>query len=376
MYKPEKLILTAGPSITQLEIDYVNDAVINWRNENRSWYIKRFESKFGEYIWTQYVLSTSSCTWALHLALAALWIWADDEVLVPDITRWATASAVRYVGAKPIFVDVDQKTRCILADAIEANITPKTKAIMPVYNYWNTPEMDKIMEIAKKHNLFVVEDAAPALWTLYKWKKAWSFWDFACFSFQGAKIMTTWEWWMLVTNNKEMFERAQFLNDHWRNPDGSFRILEVGYKYKMPNICAALWLAQLERIEEIVKRKLEILDIYKRWLKDIPGVSLNCQDENTRVNGWMSSIVIDPKVIKINRDELRKRLKERLVDTRPFFPQLSKSDAYFTEKEDIHKKINPNANLVAENWINLPSGYNLTEEQLQYTIDVLKDILK
>lgn len=376
MYTPEKMILTAGPSITQLEIDYVNDAVTNWRNSNRNWYIKKFEEKFAEYIWCAYTMSTSSCTGALHVALTALWVKAGDEVLVPDITRWATASAVRYVWATPIFVDVDPKTRCISADEIEKHITSRTRAVMPVYNYGNAPEMDKIMEVARKHNLFVVEDAAPGIGTTYKWKKAGSFGDFGCFSFQWAKIMTTWEWGMLVTNNKELFERAQFLWDHWRNPDGSFRILEVGYKYKMPNIAAALGLAQLERIDEIVGRKRAILEVYKTWLTGIDWVTLNYQDEDCKVNARMSSIVIDPKIIKISRDDLRKELKERNIDTRPFFPQLSKSDAYFTKEHDGQKEYNPNAKLIAENWINLPSGHNLTQEELLYIVDVLRSLLK
>jgi len=367
-----KTILTAGPSITQKEIEYVTDAVKNGWNENWDSYLKKFEQAFAQFIGVKHALATSSCTGAMHLALLALGIKEGDEVIIPDLAWVATASVVKYVGASPVLVDVLEDTWCLDPESVRQAITPKTKAIMPVHLYGHPCEMDEINKIAKEYGLFVIEDAAQSIGSLYKEKRPGSLSDIGCFSFQGAKIMVTGEGGMLVTDNTELYEKAKFYNNHGRDPKGSFWIFEVGYKYKMSNIQAALGLAQLERINELVEKKRLIYRWYKQYLGDIDGLKMNVEKSNVFNNYWMSSIVLDKKKISISRDELMKNLKEKYqVDSRTFFYPVSE----FKPFNKNRRQENPRSKYLALNGINLPSGHNLTEGEIRYICDGIRQIL-
>ena len=246
----QKTILTAGPSITRREIAYVLDAVEHGWNEDWNLYIRRFEDAFAERVGVSHALSTSSCTGALHLALKALEIGPGHEVLVPESTWVATASAVTYVGATPVMVDVEPDTWCMDPNLAEQAITPRTRAMIPVHLYGQPANMNKLVPLARSRGLAIIEDAAPALGATISTPEGeqpvGSLGDIACFSFQGAKIMTTGEGGMAVTSSKTLFERMKFYNEHGRAPGGSgFQIAEVGFKYKMSNIQAALGLGQL-----------------------------------------------------------------------------------------------------------------------------------
>ena len=231
----QKMILTAGPSITQKEIDYVTDAVTNCYDEHWADYIKRFEKAFAEYLEVKHAMTTSSCTGALHLALVALGIGKGDEVIVPDMSWIATASAVCYTGAKPVFADVLPYTWCIDQQSIREKITSRTKAIIPVHLYGHPADMGDIEDIADEHNLWIVEDAAPALGAKYQGVKVGSWGTFGCFSFQGAKMVSTGEGGMLVTSNTELYEKAKHYAEHGRISSG-FEIGDIGFKYKMSNL--------------------------------------------------------------------------------------------------------------------------------------------
>ncbi len=274
---PQKRILTAGPTISQREIDYVVDAVTNGWNEHWSDYLVRFEQSFAQYVGTRFALATSSCTGALHLALLALGVGPGDEVIVPEVTWVATASAVSYAGATAVPVDVDPTTWCMDPASAERAITPRTKAIIPVHLYGHPTDMRAIRALADEHGLKVLEDAAPALGAEIEGRKAGSFGDVACFSFQGAKIMTCGEGGMLVTSDEALFERAKFLNDHGRDPRRPFVIAEFGYKYKMSNLQAALGLAQLERIEEMIAKRRLIYQWYRRRLGGTADLAMNVE---------------------------------------------------------------------------------------------------
>jgi perosamine synthetase len=363
----KKLILTAGPSITQKEIDYVNDALINGWNEKWGDYIKRFEQAFCEFIGVKHALSTSSCTGALHLSMLGLGIGKDDEVIVPDISWVATASAVSYLSAKPVFADVLPDTWCIDPESIERRITKRTKAIMPVHLYGNPANMTEIIRIAEKYDLRIIEDAAPAVGSEHAGRRVGSFGDISGFSFQGAKLMVTGEGGMLVTNDSELFNRVRHFAEHGRLSTG-FEITDIGYKYKMSNIQAALGLAQLERIEELIARKEQIFEWYKTELSGIEGIILNKQNCNSDKSiYWMTSIILD-KNVKISRNEFMKRLFERGIDTRPVFPQISAFRMF--EKFD-----NPVAEWIAKQGVNLPSGHNRTQGEIVFICDHIKDIL-
>lgn len=370
LYKPKNTILTAGSWISQKEIKYVFDAVKNGWNWHWADYIHKFERKFAEYIGVKYAIATSGGTGALHLSLATLDIGPGDEVILPEITYWACSDVITLLGAKPVFADVLKDTWCIDPESVKKRITKKTKAIMPVHIYGNPVEMDEILEIAKKYRLYVVEDACPAVGSIYKGKRLGSMGDFGAFSFQGAKIMVTGFGGMLVTNNEKFYKKVLWINNHGEDPQKQFWQTKVGYTFEMSNIQAALGLAQLERIESFVKKKRQIFDWYYQRLRDIDGISLNYERPDTKSNRWMSSIILD-KDFGLTRDEVRAELKKRLVDTRPFFYPISVFPLYKTMKRE-----NPVAYHVALNGINLPSGLMLKEEEVDYVARSVRLIFK
>lgn len=361
------MILTAGPSITQKEIDYVTDAITNGHDEHWGDYIKKFEKAFAQYIGVKHALSTSSCTGALHLSLVALGIGEGDEVIVPDLSWIATASCVKYVGAEPVFADVLKDSWCISPASIRERITEKTKAIIPVHLYGQPANMVDIIKIAKEFNLKIIEDAAPSLGAEYCNRKTGTFGDVGCFSFQGAKLLSTGEGGMLVTDNDELFDKVKHFAEHGRSGSG-FDISDIGYKYKMSNLQAAWGLAQLERIGELVAKRIEIFEWYYDELNNIEGVQLN--KLSTYLESplyWMTSIVLSGD-FGISRDGLMDALKRKNIDTRPFFPPISSFRMF-------KNAINPETIRLSENGINLPSGHKRTHEDIVYICDCIKDIL-
>lgn len=365
----DKMILTAGPSITQKEIDYVTDAIKNGHGEHWGDYVKKFEQEFAKYIGVKHALATSSCTGAMHLAMVALGIGKGDEVIMPDMSWIATASSVCYTGAKPVFVDVSCDSWCIDVYDIVKNITKRTKAIMPVHLYGQPAHMAMIMEIAKEHNLKVIEDAAPAVGAEYGGKKVGSFGDIGCFSFQGAKMISTEEGGMLVTNNDELFEKVKHYANHGRISNG-FEISDIGFKYKMTNLQAAMGLAQLERVEKLITKKRLIFEWYWEELKGIDGLQLNrCLAKYLeKPIFWMTSIILN-KDFGIPRDVLMVQLKERNIDTRSFFPLMSSFRMF-------KKCKNPVAEHLSVNGINLPSRHDMTHEEVFYICESIKSIIK
>lgn len=367
-YKPKKMILTAGPSIGKREHEYVIDAVKNGWNDKAYWYMRQFEKKFAAYIGTNYSLVTSGGSGALWLGLAAMGIGPGDEVIIPEITYFACSDVVMLLGAKPVFVDILTDTWCIDPAKIEAAITPKTRAIMPVHIYGNLAEMDQVMEIAKKHDLRVIEDACPAAGSIYKGKRPGSFGDVGAYSFQGAKIMVTGFGGMVLTNNKKMMDQIKYLNNHGEDPNKKFWQTSVGYSFELPNISCALGLAQLERLEEFVDKKRQIFTWYHDRLGEIDGLSMNQERPDTKSNMWMSSIVLD-KDFGLNRTEVQTQLRERLVDTRPFFFPSSMFPMY--KEQDT-----PVAHHVGLNGLNLPSGVERIEEEIDYIARMVREVLK
>ena len=362
------MILTAGPSITQKEIDYVTDAVTNGYDEHWGDYIKRFEKAFEEYLGVKHALATSSCTGALHLALVALGIGKGDEVILPDLSWIAPTSAVCYTGAEPVFSEVNPYTWCMDDFSVSEKITKRTKAIIPVHLYGYPVDMGDMLNIADTFDLKIIEDAAPALGAECQGIKVGSWGDIGCFSFQGAKMVATGEGGMLVTNNDEVFERVKHYSEHGRSGSG-FEISDIGFKYKMSNLQAALGLAQLERVDELIAKKRQIYDWYREGLLGIEGVFLtdDAKLPYRKSVYWMTSIVLE-RDFRVCRDVLMAKLKERNIDTRPFFPPVSSFSMFKDAK-------NSTAKYLGENGINLPSGHRLTEEDVKYVCDNVKQIL-
>lgn len=364
------LISTAGPSISAKEAAYAFDAAATGWNSNWSRYLTKFEQSFASYVGAKYALATTSCTGALQIALMALDIGPGDEVIVPDMTWVATANAVRYVGATPVFADIEFDTWNLDAATIEPLITPRTKAIVAVHLYGHPARMTRIMEIARQYNLKLVEDAAPAVGAEWEGRRCGSFGDFAAFSFQGAKLLVTGEGGMLVTNNDALYEKALKIWDQGRDPSKVFWIDGHGVKFKMSNVQAALGLAQLERVDEQIEMKRRIARWYREGLEGVSGISLNQEVPGARSICWMTSVFLHEDV-RIDREQVRKLMKDANVDTRPVFPAISQYPIW-----PVKQTPQPVALRVGQRAINLPSGVCLKRDEVDYVCDVLKKILK
>lgn len=371
-----KRIAISGPWITQKEIDYVTDAVTNAWYGDANIYNERFEKAFAKYIGVKFAITLPSCTSAIHLSLLSLGVGAGDEVIVPDLTWIASSAPISYVDATPVFADVGEKTWCLSAKSFKQLITSKTKAVIPVDLYGNMPDMDRICEIASRHKIAVIEDAAEAIGSEYKGYKAGSFGDAGVFSFHGSKTLTTGEGGMLVTNREDIYRRSLFLRDHGRKPsDKMFRNTEVAYKYKMTSMQAALGLAQLERIDEMVRRKRQIFNWYQERLNNIGRITLNYEAPNTKNTYWMVTIIIDEK-FGLKKEKLMTWMLGKGIDCRPFFYPLSSLPAYQDlEQAKQAQQRNKNAYKISPYGLNLPCGMNMTEEKVDYVCQILKRII-
>jgi dTDP-4-amino-4,6-dideoxygalactose transaminase len=361
-------ILTAGPSISVLEQSYISDAAKSGWNSQHSDYLTAFEKFFAEYVGSKYAMATSSCTGALHLSLLALGIGPGDEVIVPDITWVATASAVRYVGAKPIFVDVLSDSWTLDPVALRASITKNTRAIIPVHLYGYGARMPEIILIAQEFGLRVVEDAAPAIGTQIQGKSAGTYGDFGCYSFQGAKLLVTGEGGMVVTDDPVLYAKVKKIQDHGRRP-GTFWIEELGYKYKMNNITAALGLAQIQRAPNQIDRKRRINSWYREGLDGIQGINFQTEDSGTKSICWMTSFTLGEEC-RVNRDGLIAALKRNDIDSRPVFPSISQYEIW-----GYTPKIPRTSKFIGDSGINLPSGVMLNKSTIERVIDTIRQTI-
>ena len=362
------MILTAGPKIGKNDVRYVTDAVKNGWNFHHSDYVHAFEEKFAKYLGVRYALTMPSGTSALHVSLALMGVGPGDEVIVPDFTYVACATAVAYTGAKVVLAEINAETWSLDPAKLESYITKKTKAIMPVHLYGNIADMDAIRKIAKKHTLFVVEDACEGLGSTLHDKQVGTLSDAAGFSFQGAKLLALGEGGMFVTNRKEWIERAKSLIYQGVSPTRQFWHNEKGFTYFMSNIQAALGVARLEEMKDLIARKRRIFHWYKERLGSIEGLGMNPERKGVYSSFWMSSIVLN-RNFGVTRDELRKKLKAQLVDTRPFFFPISEFGIY--GKPLLH----PVSYHISHNGINLPSGVMLTEKTVDYVAKIVRNIL-
>ncbi len=359
------LIPVAGPWITALEVEYVTDAVTHGWYEHANDYIVRFEQAFAGHVGLPYAVSLPSATSAIHLSLAALGIGPGDEVIVPDATWIATSAPITYVGASPVFADVDPETWCLDARSFEAHVTPRTRAVIAVDLYGGMPDMDAIARVARRHGIAIIEDAAEAIGSEYHGRRAGSLGDIGVFSFHGSKTLTTGEGGMLVTDREDVLRRVLVLRDHGRQPgDTLFRNAEVAFKYKMTSLQAALGLAQLERIGELVGRKREIFGWYQRELAGMPGVALNSEPVGTRNSYWMVTVIVDAARGR-SKEQIIADLKDQGIDCRPFFYPLSSLDAYRElPAARAAAQRNPTSYRLSATGVNLPSALSLTEGQV------------
>ena len=359
------------PSITQKELEYVCDAVKSGWVSSLGEYINKFEKEFAKYCNVEYALSVCNGTTALHLALTALGIGKGDEVIIPDFTFIATANAVYYTGAKVVTVDIEENTLCIDPNAIKKAITPKTKAIIPVHIYGHPANMEEINKIAKEYNLYIIEDAAEAHGAEVNGKKVGGLGTLGVFSFYGNKIITSGEGGMITTNDRNLYEKMKYLRDHAMSKEKRYWHTEVGFNYRMTNLQAALGLAQLERIDDILAKKKKIYEWYREELGELIDqgiVKLNYEANWAKNVYWMICF----EILGYNeekRDNLMRYLKEKGIDSRPYFYPISDMPMY--EKQDT-----PITHKVYQRGLNLPSFFDLDREEVEYICNVIKGAIR
>lgn len=372
---PER-IPVAGPSIGEREVELVAEAARTAWYGDHYVFNARFERLLADYVGVASAVTVPHCTAALHLALAALGIGPGDEVIVPDVTWIASVAPIIYVGAEPVLVDILPDTWCIDPDAVEAAVGPKTKAIIGVDLYGSTCDWDRLQAIADRHGLALIEDAAEALGSVHHGRKAGAFGRVSAFSFHGSKTVVTGEGGMLATDDAALFERVLFLRDHGRKPgDRFFQNSEIGFKYRMSAVQAALGVAQMERIDSLIAQKRAIFRGYRDRLGDIEGVTLNAEPPDTRNSYWMVTIVLDP-ALGLDKFAVMAELEKRNIDSRPFFSPLSTLPAFAARAEARRFVGSRDAGRgIADFGVNLPSGYNMDEAKIEIVASAVREIL-
>ena len=361
------MIPVAEPDLRGNELKYVTECVTTEWVSSLGKYVGAFEERMAAICGRKYAVSACNGTAALHLALATLGIGPGDEVIVPSLTFVATANVVAYTGATPVFVDSEPTYWQLDPSLLEAAINERTKAIIPVDLYGHPVDMDAITDIARSRGLHVVEDAAEAHGALYKGRPCGSLGDMSCFSFYGNKVITTGEGGMVLTDDPEWYERARLLRDHAMSSTVRYLHPEIGFNYRLTNIQAALGLAQLERLEDFIRAKRRNAAMYAERLSGVGGIALAPEADWARSVYWMYSILVDDEY-PLSRDELMRALRERGVDTRPFFRAIHTMPCHFQEVSL------PVAEDLAARGINLPSSVKLTEEQLDYVCQQIIDL--
>jgi perosamine synthetase len=359
------------PVVTAEAKKYVMDALDTGWISSGGAYIDRFEKEFAAFIGVKHAITTTSGTTAIHLALAALGVGEGDEVIVPTFTMIGSIDPILYVRAKPVFIDSEMETFNMDVSQLERLITPKTKAIMPVHIYGHSVDMDPVLEIARKHGIPVMEDAAEAHGATYKGKKCGSLGAINCFSFYGNKILTTGEGGMVVTDDDQLAARARTLKDLAHSPARRFWHEEMGFNYRMTNLQAALGVGQMAHVEEFLQKKVWMAEAYAKGLQGVPGLRLPITKNYAKNVYWMYAVLIE-KEFPLSKDQLRAALKERGIDTRDFFysvasqplvSQYVSADQHFPVAEDIQ-----------ERGFYLPSGLALTQEQVDYVCTAIHDL--
>lgn len=364
-------ILYTKPSITPREVALAADAAKNGWGERCYEYIHQFEAAFRDHLGTTHAIATSSCTGALHLGMAALGVGPGDEVVMADTNWIASAAPIVHLGASPVLVDVLPDSWCLDPDKVEAAITSRTKAILAVHIYGNLCDMDRLLEIGARHGLPVIEDAAEAIGSVYRGRRAGSMGAFGAFSFHGTKTLTTGEGGMFVTSDPDLYEKVLTLSNHGRarGQTRQFWPDMVGFKYKISNLQAAIGVAQMERIDELIARKREIFATYRRRLQQLPGVTTNPEPDGVINGAWMPTAVFAPET-GVTRERLQEAFAAENIDARVFFHALSTLPMFEARPENRHALDLPGRA------INLPSYHDMTAEEIERVCQVVVDVVR
>jgi perosamine synthetase len=363
-----KIIPVCEPTLAGNESKYLNDCLnSNWISSAGK-YIPEFEEKFAAECHCRYGVACANGTVALHLGLAALGIGPGDEVMLPTFTMIATINAVAYTGATPVLIDSEPGTWNMDVSLVGDKITPRTKAILPVHTYGHPVDMDPLMELAERHGITVMEDAAEAHGAEYKGRRAGGLGHAAAFSFYANKIITTGEGGMITTNNKALAALAQNLRDHAFSTERHFWHKYMGFNYRMTNMQAAIGVAQTEQLSGFVADRRRNAAQYTALLKDIPGIVTPPEAEWAKNVFWMYSILVEDE-FGMTRDQLRAWLAKVGIETRTFFIPMHLQPIYY---DDFKGQRYPVSEMLCYRGLYLPSASSLTAEQIAYIADVVR----
>jgi dTDP-4-amino-4,6-dideoxygalactose transaminase len=379
-------LVFGSPMIEQPEIDEVVDSLRSgWLGTGPKTH--KFEDMFREYKGSKVAIALNSCTAALHLSLLAIDIKPGDEVIVPAMTFASTASVVIHAGGVPVFADCEKDTMNIDPTDIERNITPETKAIIPVHFAGRACNMDAIMDIANRHDLKVVEDCAHAIETEYQGKKAGTFGDLGCFSFYVTKNIVTGEGGMAITDNEEYANRMKIMalhgmsKDAWKRFSDSgykhYQVLYPGYKYNMMDIQAAIGIHQLPRVDEYWKRRQEIWNRYNETFEDLPVFTPAPIEHGTKHSYHLYTLLLDIANLNlsITRDKFLDEMTKRNIGVGVHYIALH-LHPYYQKTYGYKRGDFPNAEWISDRTVSLPLSAKLTDEDVEDVIEAVREILK
>jgi perosamine synthetase len=375
------VIAVNEPRLDGRELEYVTECLRTGWISSTGRFIGGFEENWAAYCGRRYGVAVCNGTVALQLAVAALNLGPGDEVIMPAFTIISCATAAVYQGAVPVLVDSDPETWCMDVSEVAARITPRTRAIMPVHIYGHPVDMDPLLELAEKHGLAVIEDAAEAHGAEYlsrrgpqsEWRRCGSFGDLSCFSFYANKLVTSGEGGMVVTDDEALADRLRHLRNLAFLPGRRFLHEELGFNFRLTNVQAAIGLAQAERIGDTVERKRAIGARYLAALASVPGVRLQVERPWAHSVWWMNGLVLE-KGSGHSAVSLAGALSALGVETRPFFLGMDRQPA-LRERGLFQGETYPVTDELAEMGLYLPSGVALTEEQQEAVIAAVKQVL-
>ena len=364
-------IPVAIPDLSGDEEKYVSEAIRSSWISSTGPFIDRFEREFAKLCGTGTALSVCNGTLALHLAMLGLDVRPGDEVLVPSLTYVATANAVRYVGAEPVFVDVDPYTWCIDPKLLEASITRQTKGIIAVHLYGHPADMDTINHIAAVHGLWVVEDAAEAHMARYKGRIVGSLAKIATFSFYGNKIITCGEGGAITVDDPQLTIRLKALRGQGMDPQRRYYFPITGYNFRLTNVACAMLCAQLGRSEQIIERRRQIFAVYREQLANIPGIGFQPVASWAEPAPWLFCITVDENEYGCSRNRLMELLAENGIETRPFFMALHQLPPFRLESKRRFEHL-PVTDELSQRGMNLPTFTSLSFDDIQYIAGIIK----
>lgn len=369
---PKNYLSIYSPLLAGNEKKYLNQCLETGWLSPKGDYVARFEKKFADYCGSPYALACASGTSAIYLSLLVLGIKKSNEVIIPTLTMVSTALAVCYTGAKPVFVDSRSDTGNIDVEKIEKAITKKTKAIIPVHLYGNPANMEEIKNLAQKHHLYVIEDAAETIGASYQGKKIGNYSLLTAFSLYINKVVTTGQGGMITVSSRKLYQELKKLNNYYFSPVRHFWHQKIGYNFKLSNLQAAVGLAQMEHIEEILDKKKQISDWYRESLYTLSGYFIPLpQTKNAQTNHWMTAYrLTDPK---FNIMKLRRLLAKNGIETRSFFIPLHLQPIFW--KKEYEGRF-PHAEFLAQTGVLLPSGPTLKQSDVERICSVIHSYFK